>query len=133
VIAGHRGLGGGLVRVCVRTGDVRDNSDLREFLFSGVDLRHRMSHAFAPHVPLGVVLRVDLEGIAAARVSTALTAPVPERPSAGNAAALPDRAAAPWIARPMINAPPTATAVTPRTAHLRIFNPLASQAESFPS
>lgn len=71
-IADHRGLGAGLV-------GVRENSDLREFLFGGVDLRHRMSHAFAPHVPLGVVLRVVLEGIAAARVSTALTAPVPER------------------------------------------------------
>lgn len=58
--------GAGLVGVCVRTGDLRDSSDLREFLFGGVDLRHRMSHVFAPHVPLGVVLRVDLEGIAAA-------------------------------------------------------------------
>jgi hypothetical protein len=33
VIADHRGLGAGLVGVYVRTGDVRDNSDLREFLF----------------------------------------------------------------------------------------------------
>lgn len=91
MIAGHRGLGAGLIGVCVRTGDVRDNSDLREFLFGGVDIRHRMSHAFTSHVPLGVVLRVDLEGIAAAIVSAALTAPVPEHPSTRNA----DRTARP--------------------------------------
>lgn len=60
--AGHRGLGAGLVGVWVRTGDVRENSGLREFLF--------------------VVLRVDLEGTAAARASVSLTAPLPERPSA---------------------------------------------------
>lgn len=82
VIACHRGLGIRLVGVGVRTGDGQENSDLREFLFGGVDLRRWMSHTFAPHVPLRIVFCVGLEGIAAARASPALTAPVPERPSA---------------------------------------------------
>ncbi len=82
VIAGQRGLRVKLVGVWVRTGAGRENSDLRKFLFGGVELRSRMSHTFAPHVPLGVIFRVGLEGIAAARASPTLTAPVPERPSA---------------------------------------------------
>ena len=61
--------------------------DLRKFLFGGVDLRHRMSHPLAPHVPLGVVLRVvrDEPAAGAARVSAARAAPVIERPTAGTA------------------------------------------------
>lgn len=67
----------------------RINSDLRQFLFGGVDLGHRMSHARAPHVPLGVVLRVGRDEPAAARVSAARAAPLSARRIFSNTAGLP--------------------------------------------
>src|SRR4051812_48005525 len=59
-----------------RMSDALTAEGLREFLFGGVDLRHRMSHGVAAHVPLGGPPRVGRD--ASRRESERRTAtPVP--------------------------------------------------------